>query len=77
MTENGAIERGRKYGHVLTAIASAETPPTRSELALETHRSKSQLRRILTKLHEEDCIEPVPDDDDQRRVRYTLAYEVQ
>ena len=63
-------EREDQYSDVLEAIARAGEPLSKRDLALETHRTDSQLGRIVTELRERDRLREVRDADDHRIVRY-------
>lgn len=65
--------RDEQYADVFTAIATAETPPTRRGLELETHRSSGQIRRIVNELREMGRIRRVQDESDGRVYRYEIV----
>ncbi|NUC74976.1 MarR family transcriptional regulator [Haloterrigena sp. SYSU A558-1] len=65
--------RDEQYNDVFRAIATADTAPTKREIALETHRSDGQVQRILRDLREYGRVRRVRDPEDGRIIRYEIT----
>ena len=65
--------KDEKFNDVFHAIAKSDTPPTKGEIALETHRSERQVQRILSELREAGRVRRVRDETDGRIVRYDIS----
>ncbi len=66
-------ERDRKFNAVFRAIARADEPPTRHQIAQATDLSDRQVYRVLRDLRERDRVRQVTDDEDGRIVRYEIS----
>ena len=67
------VERNRQFDDVFHAITAADEPPTARDLALETHRSDGQVKRILGDLRERGRIRRFQDPEDGRVYRYEIV----